>query len=61
MMHQPLPTLRLRALNVAMLSPQRRKNRKQRRAGTHGKQHRWDKLRGRLSPKQVREAGLDTD
>lgn len=42
---------------IIMLDLRRtRKNRKQRRH--YGKQHRWDELAGKLSPKEMREAGL---
>ena len=43
---------------VACLQPRARPSRKVRRSNRYGKQSVWDRLDGKMSPKQMREAGL---
>lgn len=58
MMHQPIYHMEQRREPVVVLSPRIKMSRAARRRSVFGKQNVWDKMRGRLSPKETRQRGL---
>jgi hypothetical protein len=56
MMHIPQPVISIVVRKpVAMLEPKPRPNRRARRDQKFGRQHVFDEIAGRISPKQMRE------
>lgn len=57
MMWPPIYTFVL-PLPVVCLDERPKKSRAQRRRARYGRQHRWDAMAGKISPKALREAGV---
>jgi hypothetical protein len=58
-MMNPKPFVCVIPLPVAMLDLRKKsKNRISRRRNRYGKQHRFDEIAGKMSPKEMRESGL---